>query len=493
MVPRRVFLQVSLACGLASLAATVPGLRTLAQPLPRRRSLHEMALDDPDLEAWRDFVEQMQASSRDGQPVSWLGFANVHGNLAQGFNLCPHGNWYFLPWHRSYIRMYEVACRELTGKSDFALPFWDWTAHPDFPAAFGDPTYRGKPNPLFVEGRNTQTGAAIPKRNTGETVMERIYDLPTFEEFGSTRATGQTDVSAKWIKAHGVKGELEYNPHDNVHCIVAGPFMCSGASARDPIFQMHHCNIDRIWAEWNARGGEDSTDPLWRDMTFADNFIAPDGTTYSTVVRDLLVPEDLGYTYDLQKSRGRVVADPGRMLLLRSLVGSPSLMAEAQAIDATVEAGPITARPGDPASVSFRAAALGAAKAADPQIANTLQAADIEPKRVYAVLRNMRPRLGSETGLHVFVNAPDVTAGTRVDDNPNYVTSIGFFGARPIDDGPVHAGSAALVDLTPALRRLSEAGRLDGDDITVQLVPVGVRSEKGAGDVGIAEVELAVL
>ena len=51
-------------------------------------------------------------------------------------------------------------------------------------------------------------------------------------------------------------------------------------SALDPIFMMHHCNIDRIWWMWNQGGGVNSPDPLWTDMTFQNNFFNPDGTRF---------------------------------------------------------------------------------------------------------------------------------------------------------------------------------------------------------------------
>ena len=82
----------------------LPGLRAIAQPIPLRRSLQGMDLDDPILETYREFVTMMKDPSRNGQPVSWVGFSDVHGSFAVGFNLCPHRNWYFLPWHRSYVR-----------------------------------------------------------------------------------------------------------------------------------------------------------------------------------------------------------------------------------------------------------------------------------------------------------------------------------------------------------------------------------------------------
>ena len=47
---------------------------------------------------------------------------------------CPHGNWWFLPWHRAYLGWFERICRELSGNQDFVLPYWDWTATPRVPA-----------------------------------------------------------------------------------------------------------------------------------------------------------------------------------------------------------------------------------------------------------------------------------------------------------------------------------------------------------------------
>lgn len=44
---------------------------------------------------------------------------------------CPHGNWWFLPWHRGYLGWFEQTCRELSGDPGFTMPYWDWTQHAD--------------------------------------------------------------------------------------------------------------------------------------------------------------------------------------------------------------------------------------------------------------------------------------------------------------------------------------------------------------------------
>src|SRR4051794_31651910 len=77
------------------------------QAVRTRRSLTGMALNDPDLSTYRDFVGLMRSKDQN-QPLSWLGFANQHGSVNGGFNFCPHGDWYLLPWHRAYVSMYET-------------------------------------------------------------------------------------------------------------------------------------------------------------------------------------------------------------------------------------------------------------------------------------------------------------------------------------------------------------------------------------------------
>src|SRR4029077_7025821 len=110
-ISRRDVLLRGSAIGVGIIAANVQGLVAFAQPPPPlARSLHGMALNDPILQTWRDGVRLLKAASGN---ISWASFAAIHGD-DDGFNLCPHGNWYFLPWHRAYILMYERAVRQLT-------------------------------------------------------------------------------------------------------------------------------------------------------------------------------------------------------------------------------------------------------------------------------------------------------------------------------------------------------------------------------------------
>lgn len=494
MITRRTLLQTTAAAGTAmTFTGVLPGLRAIAQPIPLRSSLQDMDLDDPILETLREFVTMMKDPSRNGQPVSWAGFSDVHGSFAVGFNLCPHRNWYFLPWHRSYNRMYEVAARALTGNNDFAMPYWDWTAQPDFPAAFGDPTFDGAPNPLFVPGRAMQTGDELDPAVVGQTVMDGVYATVDYELFGTSRPSGQNSLDPSWIQVSGIQGTLEATPHNLVHCDVGGPFFCSPASPQDPIFLMHHGNLDRVWAQWIFLGRSNSTDPLWLDMPFTDNFIDPSGNNYTDVVNQLLEVEPLGYTYGLgEPKEPSVYYDPGRNLYLAALFGAP-LAAAGAGLERLVARNLPAATPSDPISITLQVDAAALERAIAPDAAAALEAAGLAPRSVYAFVRQMATTDPDNTKLRVFVNLPDVSENTPTTD-PHYVTTIGFFLPSETHGGHDMRPSAA-VDLTAALRRINAASPLESDQVTVQLVPVPREEGAAASAVAVtpAEVELVIV
>src|SRR5262249_13522623 len=67
--------------------------------------------------------------------------------------------------------------------------------------------------------------------------------------FASATAASHNDQSREGI--------LESQPHDNVHGAMGGAtgnaFMVSFLSPVDPIFFLHHANLDRLWDVWTRR------------------------------------------------------------------------------------------------------------------------------------------------------------------------------------------------------------------------------------------------
>ncbi len=485
MTTRRTVLKAILTAGAAQVfIGKLGGLSAFAQAgLPVRRSLHGMALDDPDLDAYRTFVGTMLAKDQ-SKPASWLGFSLQHGTYGGGYKYCPHGDWYFLPWHREYVLMYEKAVRSLTGHTQFAMPYWNWTVDRSFPAPFNDPTYKGKPNPLYVAGR-TLTGSNWPLKDSivGQVeVMDKIYAETDFQAFGTSKNPNQKDLNMSWVVAGGgVQGRLERTPHNNIHNFI-GKYMPSAGSPRDPIFMMHHGNIDRIWAYWNGLGrsnlsGMSTADQkLWLDMDFKNNYLKPDGTPYSAVVKNLQDIKVLGYTYDdLPKAPDKKAFDPERATRLHALFAAAGeKVAGLQLLRA-------------PNSVAATVAKPLRKEAKFPKMAAGLTG----PEEVYALIRNMVVSPDVES-VRVFVNATNVTAATP-DSDPHFVDQIGIL-LHSEKDAHHKAPPSALVDLTSTLQNLAKLGEVKDDTVSVLLLPVlRPGAAATAATVVPASIEIAVL
>lgn len=218
---------------------------------------------------------------------SWAFQAAIHGTADPAytdplFNQCQHGTLLFLPWHRGYLYFFERILRWAAGDPNLTLPFWDWTAHPVLPEPFRSPA--GGSNPLYESQRKANDGAALPA-----SVVVDDLDI----------AMGQTAFPPAGFD--GFSPDLEGSPHGAVHVLVggAGGLMSSvPTAAGDPIFWLHHANIDRLWDAWLILGGGQAnpTDPGYLDTpyTFADET----GGTVTVRVREIMSSAALGYRYE---------------------------------------------------------------------------------------------------------------------------------------------------------------------------------------------------
>ena len=498
MASRRTILKATLAAGAASVfSGVLGGLSAVAQTAPRvRRSLHGMALNDPDLSAYRDFVGIM-LSRNQNDPVSWLQYSLMHGTYNGNYRYCPHGDWYFLPWHRAFVLMYENAVIAITGKRDFAMPYWDWSIDRTMPQAFTDQSYLGKNNPLYVPTRTLNTGNwPLSDATVGPDVMRSIYRETDFQLFGTSRNPAQNNLDMRWVVAGGgSQGTLERNPHNNIHNWIGG-YMPSAGSPRDPIFMMHHSNFDRIWAYWNALGrsniaGMNASDRnLFLNMNFKDNYLSPQGTVYGVYSRDMQSTASLGYTYPGLPAPDNARADPERTERLLSLFATGSTI---KSLDHVQMLASINTQPATIARPLTKQVRL-------PQSLQTMvidrNAEAADAAEVFALIKEME--VGQDVAsVRVFVNAEMLTAATP-DSDPHFVTEIGFLahgGDQTGHEDHVKAPPSALVDLTATLRNLAKLGLLKDDRVSVHLLPV-LRDGKADSDsatVVPAVIEIAVL
>lgn len=204
--------------------------------------------------------------------------ATPPGVASKVWDRCQHGTPHFLTWHRMYLYYFERVLRAAAGDMTLRLPYWDYTepTQVDFPAAFGQPQFQGQPNSLFDARRRSQSVRLSALRTDIDGLL-RQTSFFTFE------------------------GNLEQQPHGYVHCTIGQgcPIPLMGdvpVAATDPVFWMHHANIDRIWECWLRAGGQVPTG-TFRDQSF--DFVDESGSLASLTVARLLGPDSpIDYTYE---------------------------------------------------------------------------------------------------------------------------------------------------------------------------------------------------
>jgi Common central domain of tyrosinase len=276
---RRNFCVTAGAASLALLAqASFVSDPVAASSLFVRRNVGGMNAYDPVIAAYRKAVAAMQALPTT-DPRSWSYQAAIHGTFTTppqtAWNTCQHGNYFFWSWHRMYLYWFERICRRMACDDCFALPYWDYNnpAERQLPSMFRDPS-----SDLFISARNS----AI---NSG------AGSLPAWA----------VDYSAGLAQTsfNGASSSLEGLPHNQVHVLVGGLMGSVPTAAQDPIFFLHHCNMDRLWNLWLAQGGriDPVFDNVWKNTKYT--FFDEEGAQLEMTGCEILrAAQQLHYVYE---------------------------------------------------------------------------------------------------------------------------------------------------------------------------------------------------
>jgi tyrosinase len=187
----------------------------------------------------------------------------------------------FLPWHREYIRRFELDLQSVDQR--VTLPYWDWTKDNKIDSPIWDDDFMGgngregdnkvmtgpfafdagkwnlnvndedEPNPQQYLRRGF--GRLQPTLPTADQVTDALKVVP----YDSPPWTTDSQPSFR-NRLEGWYGDGRI--HNSVHLWVSGGTpdtyedagsMFWSTSPNDPIFFLHHCNIDRLWAEWQRQ------------------------------------------------------------------------------------------------------------------------------------------------------------------------------------------------------------------------------------------------
>ena len=66
----------------------------------------------------------------------------------------------------------------------------------------------------------------------------------------------------------GFNPRLDQNPHFFTHLALGGDMAEFSTVGGDPMFYLHHANIDRLWESWNRLGNTNPTDPKYLNRKF---------------------------------------------------------------------------------------------------------------------------------------------------------------------------------------------------------------------------------
>jgi tyrosinase len=213
---------------------------------------------------------------------------NMHGSMG------TTGLLRFLGWHREYLKQFEdlliAADRELrpTAIERISLPFWHWN----------DPFPEWLEN--YLPARHPGNGRDVPARKNSQPPEKPTDDdisliINKFRDQLPNTNIPDPNVADYVRFTYALEGwgkrpdGTNLPSHNHVHDWTGGIMSNVEYSPTDPIFWLHHAEVDRIWSVWQV------ANPNAHPSLNGNNRIFdPWNATYDTVKSI----EGMGYTYE---------------------------------------------------------------------------------------------------------------------------------------------------------------------------------------------------
>jgi tyrosinase len=175
-----------------------------------------------------------QASLTDTEKSRYIcafNMVNNDGTLGQLVDLhagmyMQHGNLRLLPWHRIFLLLFEEALHNY--HPDVCIPYWDWTRpeeqhFPDWLTGILPIVHTPTRTINVIRSPGPESWLAGTVSGVSSALAETTYD----------------DFSSPINGIHG-----------GVHLWVGGTMSDASVSPADPVFWLHHANLDRLWWVW---------------------------------------------------------------------------------------------------------------------------------------------------------------------------------------------------------------------------------------------------
>jgi Common central domain of tyrosinase len=510
----------------------------LAAPTVRtRRNVYALGTTDwPDTLLWYARAVKAMKARALADRTSWRFMAAIHGinrarwdlyaitqplpadpeppaaDVTAFFNQCQHQSWYFLPWHRGYLQAIEdllrAAIKDLGGPHDtWALPYWNYMnsgenvlppafRSPDWPDGTGD-------NPLFVTQRWGELSGATPYDFKDIDGRKQLLDALAERQFtgpggGGSAGFGGVETGFSW--SNSTNGLLENFPHNDVHVLIGGRsgtnrgLMTSPITAAlDPIFWLHHCNIDRLWEAWN-RTTPPASPPAgptdWKNPTDADwlegpprigerafAMPRPDATQWTYTPADVVDITAMGFAYDTldaasgPESLGGTADRRARLKLAPIGPEGGATMARQDKVELLGASGTGLRLSAD----SPVRATVGLDSQTRKSVSASLAGAESlgQPDRVFLNLENI---VGDNDALRLGVYVGPADPAAAAASPAQLVGTVSLFGVENASrSDAAHGGNgiSAVLEISHIIDSLHLADNFSADELAVEVVPFG--------------------
>jgi tyrosinase len=443
--------------------------------MKERKDVYKLPVGDKTLEWYGKAVSEMRKRPIN-DPTSWYYQAAIHGydgnpdfwdatgTLPVGkdrlkfWNQCQHGSWFFLPWHRMYLAYFEQIVGQtiidLGGPLDWALPFWNYSdaTNPDalkVPPAFLQPN--AKSNGLWIDLRE------------GDQVIaghENLRDLDPKDFIGSGRPAGYGFGGGDTPFSHdGSKGgSIEMHIHGNVHMDISGAMGSFETAGLDPLFWLHHANIDRLWQVWLNLGERvNPSVSSWLDFSF--EFHDKSKKVVSMKCKDVEDTRNVlsGYTYQ------DVLPDQPTSALVASLKVR-DLSVPLDIVAAT------TKKINLAGAMSMVQLDLAPSKITATNFAFADEAFT-KPLETFLNVENVKGK-GKPPVHDVYINSPDENGDGKNEEY--YAGSISLFGIEEASKPSLHhsgSGQNYTLNVSDLMNRLRKLPNWNDDKLDIQIVP----------------------
>ena len=193
-----------------------------------------------------------------------------------------HGGSVFLPWHRELLYRFEELLQSVD--STVTIPYWDWTraktaldAGYPFTHSFlgvdgtdgnGDRVEREagapSPYPYAFDPQTWSTSLEVLDPGDGLNYFQRQFgefnDIGTSNDAPNLPSNDTIETGTGTTFRSAISGTIGYTTHrsrcEDLHNLVhryCGGNMLRMTSPNDPIFFLHHANIDRMWSIWQKK------------------------------------------------------------------------------------------------------------------------------------------------------------------------------------------------------------------------------------------------